>query len=159
SLGQPLIVIFEDLHWIDGETQALLNLLVDGIANTRILLLVNYRPEYHHQWGGKTYYSQLRLDPLGKENAQELLSALIGDDEGTVPLKRLIIERTEGNPFFIQEIVQSLAEQGVLALNGAAKLLKPFDDIRVPPTVQAILASRIDRLPATEKELLQTLSI
>src|SRR5271166_6217612 len=159
SLSQPLIVEFEDLHWIDSETQALLNLLVDGIATARILLLVNYRPEYHHQWRSKTYYSQLRLDPLGKESAQELLTALMGDDESTLPLKRLIIERTEGNPFFMEEMVQALFEQGVLARNGAVKLVKPLDEIRVPPTVQAILASRIDRLPAAEKELLQTLAV
>src|SRR5580700_7084779 len=159
SLSQPLIAEFEDLHWIDSETQALLNLLVDGIATARIVLLVNYRPEYHHQWGNKTYYNQLRLDPLGKESAQELLTALMGDDESTLPLKRLIIERTEGNPFFMEEIVQALFEQGVLLRNGAVKLVKPLDEIRVPPTVQAILASRIDRLAAAEKELLQTLAV
>ena len=78
SLNQPLIVVFEDLHWIDSETQALLNLLVDCIATARILLLVNYRPEYHHQWGNKTYYTQLRLDPLGRESADEMLAALLG---------------------------------------------------------------------------------
>jgi tetratricopeptide (TPR) repeat protein len=159
SLSQPLIVEFEDLHWIDSETQALLNLLIDGIATARILLLVNYRPEYHHQWGNKTYYSQLRLDPLGREGAQELLTALMGDDESTLPLKRLIIERTEGNPFFMEEMVQALFEQGVLVRNGAVKMAKPLDEIRIPPTVQAILASRIDRLPAAEKELLQTLAV
>ena len=102
---------------------------------------------------------QLRLDPLGKESAQELLTALMGDDESTLPLKRLIIERTEGNPFFMEEMVQALFEQGVLARNGAVKLVKPLNEIRVPPTVQAILASRIDRLPAAEKELLQTLAV
>jgi len=159
SLNQPLIVIFEDLHWIDSETQALLNLLVDGVATARILLLVNYRPEYHHQWGSKTYYTQLRLDTLGKESAQELLTALMGDDESTLALKRLIIERTEGNPFFMEEMVQALFEQGVLTRNGAVKLVKPLNEIRVPPTVQAILAARIDRLPAAEKELLQTLAV
>jgi class 3 adenylate cyclase/tetratricopeptide (TPR) repeat protein len=159
SLSQPLIVEFEDLHWIDSETQALLNLLVDGIATARILLLVNYRPEYHHQWGNKTYYTQLRLDPLGKESAQELLTALMGDDDSTLPLKRLIVERTEGNPFFMEEIFQALVEQGVLARNGAVKLVKPLNEIRVPPTVQTILASRIDRLPAAEKQLIQTLAV
>ncbi|HEV3112608.1 MAG TPA: AAA family ATPase [Candidatus Binataceae bacterium] len=158
-LSQPLIVIFEDLHWIDSETQALLNLLVDGLAIARILLLVNYRPEYHHQWGSKTYYTQLRLDPLGKESAQELLTALMGDDESTLPLKHLIIERTEGNPFFMEEMIQALFEHGVLARNGPAKLVKPLNEVHVPPTVQAILASRIDRLPAAEKELLQTLAV
>ncbi len=159
SLSQPLIVEFEDLHWIDSETQALLNLLVDGIATARILLLVNYRPEYHHQWGSKTYYTQLRLDPLGKESSEELLTALIGDDESTLPLKRLIIERSEGNPFFMEEMVQALFEQGVLVRNGVVKLVKPLTEIHVPPTVQGILASRIDRLPAAEKELLQTLAV
>src|SRR5215471_13788302 len=79
SLNQPLIVIFEDLHWIDGETQALLNLLADGIANAHILLMVNYRPEYHHEWGNRSYYVQLRLDPLGGQNTAEMLSGLLGE--------------------------------------------------------------------------------
>ncbi len=82
SLNQPLMVIFEDLHWIDEETQALLNLLADSIGTAKILLLVNYRPEYSHQWNSKTYYTQLRLDPLGKESADEMLSALLGDGDG-----------------------------------------------------------------------------
>jgi class 3 adenylate cyclase/tetratricopeptide (TPR) repeat protein len=160
SINQPLIVEFEDLHWIDSETQALLNLLVDGLATVRILLLVNYRPEYHHQWGNKTYYTQLRLDPLGKESSQEMLNALLGgDDDELSPLKRLIIERTEGNPFFMEEMVQALFEQGVMVRNGAVRLAKPLKDLRVPPTVQAILASRIDRLAAAQKELLQTLAV
>ncbi len=160
SLRQPLIVDFEDLHWIDSETQALLNLIVDALATAHILLLVNYRPEYHHQWGNKTYYTQLRLDPLGRQSADQMLTALLG--EGVVELaslKRLIIERTEGNPFFMEEMVQALFEQGVLVRNGAVKLAKPLDQIRVPATVQAILASRIDRLAAGEKELLQTLAV
>ena len=80
-LNQPLMVIFEDLHWIDEETQALLNLLADSIGTAKILLLVNYRPEYRHEWGSKTYYSQLRLDPLGNESAEEMLTALVGDDD------------------------------------------------------------------------------
>jgi class 3 adenylate cyclase len=159
SLNQPLIVIFEDLHWIDTETQALLNLIVDALATARILLLVNYRPEYHHQWGNKTYYSQLRLDPLGLETADEMLAELLGVGVELAPLKRLIIERTEGNPFFMEEMVQALFEQGALVRNGAVKLTKPLDQIRPPATVQAILASRIDRLPAGEKELLQTLAV
>jgi class 3 adenylate cyclase/tetratricopeptide (TPR) repeat protein len=159
SLNQPLIVIFEDLHWIDSETQALLNLLVDGIATAPILLLVNYRPEYHHQWGNKTYYTQLRLDPLGRESADEMLGELLGDGAELAALKELIIERTEGNPFFMEEMVQALFEQGVLARDGAVKLAKQLEEIRVPPTVQAILASRIDRLAVAEKELLQTLAV
>ena len=119
SLNQPLMVIFEDLHWIDEETQALLNLLADSIANAKILLLVNYRPEYSHQWNSKTYYTQLRLDPLGKESADEMLTALLGDGVGIAPLKRVIIERTEGNPFFMEETVQVLLDEGALVRDGA----------------------------------------
>ena len=159
SLNQPLMVIFEDLHWIDDETQALLNLLADSIGTARILLLVNYRPEYRHEWGNKTYYTQLRLDPLAKANAAEMLQSLLGDDAQLDPLKRLIIERTEGNPFFIEEMVQTLFEDGALARNGTVSLTSPLSDLKIPPTVQGILAARIDRLPPAEKELLQTMSV
>ncbi len=160
SLNQPLIVIFEDLHWVDDESQVFLNLLADSIANAKILLLVNYRPQYSHQWGSKTYYTQLRLDPLGKENADEMLTALVGDDTDVRPLKRLIIERTEGNPFFMEETVQVLLDEGALVREGAtARLTKPLGELKIPPTVQAILAARIDRLPSAEKDLLQALAV
>src|SRR5262249_17993440 len=98
---QALLVIFEDLHWIDGETQALLDPLVESLGWARLLLLVNYRLEYQHSWGSKTYYSQLRLDALPAESAGELLHALLGDDPGLVTLKQLLVRR--GNPFFLEE--------------------------------------------------------
>lgn len=159
SLNQPLIVMFEDLHWIDEQTQEFLNLLADSIANAKVLLLVNYRPQYSHQWNSKTYYTQLRLDPLGKESADEMLSALLGDGTELAPLKRLIIEKTEGNPFFMEKTVQVLLDEGALVRNGAMHLTKPVGELRIPPTVQGILAARIDRLPADEKDLLQTLAV
>jgi predicted ATPase/class 3 adenylate cyclase len=194
SLNQPLIVMFEDLHWIDQQTQEFLNLVADSIANARILLLVNYRPEYSHQWNSKTYYTQLRLDPLGRESAEEMLDALLsmplarsslslsrndggrgevrvagegkrsvepraGEGADLVTLKRLIIERTDGNPFFMEETVQVLLDEGALARNGAVKVVKPLAELKIPPTVQAILASRIDRLAPATKELLQTLAV
>jgi len=160
SLNQPLMVIFEDLHWIDEETQGFLNLLADSIGTARILMLVNYRPEYSHQWNSKTYYTQLRLDPLGKESADEMLSALLGDGPDIQALKRIIIERTEGNPFFMEETVQVLLDEGALVRDGAAvRLTKALGDLKIPPTVQAILAARIDRLPPPEKDLLQTLAV
>jgi hypothetical protein len=111
SLNQPLMIIFEDLHWIDSETQSMLNVLVDSIGTARVLLLVNYRPEYHHEWSNRTYYSQLRLDPLGRESAQEMLVALVGEEPALAPLKRLIIDRTEGNPFFMEETVQCCSRE------------------------------------------------
>jgi class 3 adenylate cyclase/tetratricopeptide (TPR) repeat protein len=160
SLNQPLMVIFEDLHWVDEETQALLNLLSDSIGTAKILLLVNYRPEYSHQWGSKTYYTQLRLDPLGRESAEEMLSALLGDGVELAPLRRLIIEKTEGNPFFMEETVQVLLDEGALVREGSAvRLVRPLAELKIPPTVQGILAARIDRLPADEKDLLQTLAV
>jgi class 3 adenylate cyclase/predicted ATPase len=159
SLNQPLMLIFEDLHWIDEETQALLNLLADSIGNSKILLLVNYRPEYSHNWNNKTYYTQLRLDPLGKESAEEMLSALMGDNGELEPLKRVIIEKTEGNPFFMEETVQVLLDEGALVRNGGMHLTRPISELKIPPTVQGILAARIDRLPQDGKDLLQTLAV
>jgi predicted ATPase len=159
SLKQPIVVIFEDLHWTDDQTQALLDLLANGIGNARSLMLVNYRPEDRHEWGNKSNYSQLRLDALGRESAAEMLSTLLGVGVELNPLKRLIIERTEGNPFFIEEMVQALFDEGTTVRNGGVKLTRPLTKLRLPPTIQGILASRIDRLPAAEKDLLQTLAV
>ena len=118
SLNQPLMLIFEDLHWIDDVTRDLLNLIADGIAHVRILLMVNYRPQYHHDWGNRTYYTQLTLDPLSSRDADEMLSTLLGNASELDPIKRSIIDRTEGNPFFIEELVQILFDEGALVRNG-----------------------------------------
>ena len=112
SQVQPVLVVFEDLHWIDSETQALLDSLVESLPTARLLLLVNYRPEYQHGWGGKTFYTQLRLDPL-PPSAAEVLQALLGDDAHLTPLTQLLIARTEGNPFFLEESVRTLVETGL----------------------------------------------
>jgi tetratricopeptide (TPR) repeat protein len=160
SQVQPVLVVFEDLHWIDSETQALLDSLVESLPTARLLLLVNYRPEYQHGWGGKTFYTQLRLDPLPPASAAEVLQALLGDDAGLTPLTRLLIARTEGNPFFLEESVRTLVETGLLVgAPGAYRLAQPLDTFHVPATVQAVLAARIDRLPPEEKRLLQTAAV
>jgi class 3 adenylate cyclase/tetratricopeptide (TPR) repeat protein len=157
---QPLLLVFEDLHWIDSETQALLDALVEALPTARILLLVNYRPEYTHAWGSKRYYTQLRVDPLVAASAQELLGTLLGPDPTTLPLSSLLVQRTEGTPLFLEESVRALVETGALVgERGAYHLTHPVEEIRVPPTVQAVLAARIDRLPASEKRLLQTASV
>ena len=114
SQVQPLLLVFEDLHWIDSETQAALDMLVESLPTTRVLLLVNYRPEYQHSWGSKTYYTQLRLDPLPEASADVLLQALLGPDPGLLPLTQILIGRTQGNPFFLEESVRTLVETGVL---------------------------------------------
>src|SRR6185312_176375 len=106
SQVQPLLLVFEDLHWIDTETQAVLDMLVESLPTARVLLLVNYRPEYQHGWGSKTYYTQLRLDPLPEASAEALLQALLGEDARLGPLTQLLMARTQGNPFFLEESVR-----------------------------------------------------
>jgi tetratricopeptide (TPR) repeat protein len=160
SQVQPLMLLVEDLHWIDAETQALLDSLVESLPTARLLLLVNYRPEYQHLWGSKTYYRQLRIDPLPPESADDLLTSLVGTDQSLDTLKRVLIERTEGNPLFLEESVRSLAEtKALIGERGAYRLAEDAKAIQVPATVQAILGARIDRLPPEDKRLLQAASV
>ncbi|HUP34336.1 MAG TPA: adenylate/guanylate cyclase domain-containing protein [Candidatus Limnocylindria bacterium] len=160
SQVQPLLLLFEDLHWIDAETQAVLDSLAESLGSAPVLLAVNYRPEYRHGWGSKTYYRQLRIDPLPPESAAALLRALLGPDPSTVPLAPLLIARTEGNPLFLEESVRTLVETGALAGEpGAYRLDRPAATIQMPATVQAILAARIDRLRPELKRLLQAAAV
>jgi tetratricopeptide (TPR) repeat protein len=157
---QPLILVFEDLHWIDSETQAFLDSLIDSLPTAPLLLLANYRPEYRHGWGSKTFYSQLRIDPLPPESAEELLQAVLGDDASLQPVNQFLIERTEGNPFFLEESIRTLIETKVLlGERGKYHLAGSFEMTRVPATVHAVLAARIDRLSADEKRLLQSAAV
>jgi class 3 adenylate cyclase/tetratricopeptide (TPR) repeat protein len=160
SQVQPLVVIFEDLHWIDRETQDLLDGLVERLPTTRALLLANYRPEYSHGWGSKTYYTQVRLDALPSASAEELIHALLGPDPSVTALSPVLITRTEGNPFFLEESIRSLLETGALARErGTYRLLKSPEVLQIQATAQAILAARIDRLGPEDKRLLQTAAV
>jgi class 3 adenylate cyclase/tetratricopeptide (TPR) repeat protein len=160
SQVQPLLVVVEDLHWIDSETQAVLDGLVESLPAARLLLLVNYRPEYQHAWASLTHYAQLILDPLPVEGCERLLAALLGSNPGLEPLTNALIARTEGNPFYLEESVRALVETGALTgERGAYQLARPVPAIQVPATVQAVIAARIDRLSATDKALLQTASV
>jgi class 3 adenylate cyclase/predicted ATPase len=177
SLNQPLILVFEDLHWIDTETQGFLDTLSESVASAKVLLLVNYRPEYRHEWGSKTYYTQLRLAPFGRAEAEEFLDALLGESKSPLPsrerdrvrvvnnefhtLKQLILEKTEGTPFFMEEVVQELFEQGLLVRDSVETRCSASlpTDLRLPTTMQGILAARIDRLAPEEKTLLQQLAV
>jgi class 3 adenylate cyclase/DNA-binding winged helix-turn-helix (wHTH) protein len=160
SQMQPLLLVCEDLHWLDTETQAWLDSLSESLPTARLLLLVSYRLDYRHGWGHKTYYTQLRLAPLPPAHADTFLQALLGDDPSLVPLTQLLIQRTEGNPFFLEESVRTLVETGVLVGEpGAYRLAHALPTIQVPATVQAVLAARIDRLPPEEKRLLQTAAV
>jgi class 3 adenylate cyclase/tetratricopeptide (TPR) repeat protein len=160
SRVQPLLVVLEDLHWVDAETQAVLDSLVESLPTAAVLLAVNYRPEYRHGWANKTYYRQVRMDPLPPESADELLRTLLGTDPSTAPLAPLLIAQTEGNPLFLEESVRTLVETGALAGGpGAYRLARAAASIRVPATVQAIIAARIDRLRPEHKRLLQAAAV
>jgi predicted ATPase/class 3 adenylate cyclase len=158
SRRQPLLLVVEDLHWTDSETQALLEDLVDSLGSMRLLLLVNYRPEYEHRWGKKTYYTQLRLERLPPESTSEMLQALLGNAPGLEPLKAMLVRR--GNPFFLEETLRTLVETKALeGERGAYRLTRPVQSLQIPTRVQTILAARIDRLPVEEKQLLQAASV
>ncbi|MGH7785490.1 MAG: AAA family ATPase [Candidatus Binatia bacterium] len=156
---RPLVIVFEDLHWLDASTAALLDALVEDIAENPILLLVNYRPSYHPSWLGAPHCTELRLQPLAEQSAIEMLSSMLGDSPDVAALSRVIIDKAEGNPFFMQEIVQTLLERGVLVRDANVRLTKPIGEVGIPTTVQAVLAARIDGLPPAHKDLLQTLAV
>src|SRR5262249_49236246 len=139
SQNQPVVVVFEDLHWIDAETQALVDALIEALPAARVLMLVNYRPEYRHTWGSKTYYRQLLVAPLPLTSAHQLLDSLLGTDPTVQPLKTLLVQRTQGTPFFLEESVRTLVETKVLLGDrGSYRLLKSVDAIEVPATVKAL---------------------
>ena len=157
---RPMILVFEDLHWIDGETQAFLDAFIESVPAARVLLAVNYRPEYRHAWASKTYYRQLRVDPLPPQNAEDLLAELLGNDPSVASLRSLLIARTEGRPLFLEESVRMLVETGALTgERGAYRAARAVEALHVPATVQAILASRIDRLEPEDKRLLQAAAV
>ncbi len=160
SRREPAIVLLEDLHWFDEASAAVVEVLVETAASTRTLLAVNFRPEYHAGWMQKSYYQQLPLLPLGAEAIADLLRDLVGTDASLAALGDGIRERTGGNPFFIEEVVQALAETGSLeGAKGAYRLVRPVAELALPATVQAVLAARIDRLAEREKQVLQTAAV
>jgi class 3 adenylate cyclase/predicted ATPase len=156
----PLLLVFEDVHWIDSGTQAVLDALVSGLAEARVLLLVSYRPEYRHAWHAAPFYTEIRVAPLDGDNAEAILGTLLGSSHQLDPLKRMLSERTRGNPMFLEESVHSLVETGALAGERRGyRLARHVTAIQVPATVQAVLAERIDRLPDTDKALLQSAAV
>jgi class 3 adenylate cyclase/pimeloyl-ACP methyl ester carboxylesterase len=160
SRRAPLVLVVEDLHWADGETVALLEGLIERLPALRLLLLVNSRPEFEHAWGARAWCCQLRIEPLAGTSAEHLLSALLGADPGLLDLKRHLLERTQGNPLFLEEAVRDLAEAGALA--GEPGDYRPTGEaqaVRLPDTVQGILAARIDRLPPAARQLLQRAAV
>jgi class 3 adenylate cyclase/tetratricopeptide (TPR) repeat protein len=160
SAREPAVVLFEDLHWLDRASEEFVENVVEIVPGNRTLMLVNFRPEYHAAWMQRSYYQQLPLLPLGPEATKELLADLLGSDPSLRDLTERVQERTGGNPFFIEEMAQSLVETGAVAgTRGAYRLGTATAEVALPATVQSVLAARIDRLPEREKQVLQTASV
>jgi class 3 adenylate cyclase/tetratricopeptide (TPR) repeat protein len=160
SRQQPVVIVFEDLQAYDSASLEVLNSLVDGLSESRILLIASNRPEYRDDWPSRAHIRKLQLDPLPRDSVNELLHALLGTDASLAGLKRLLSERTEGNPFFIEEMVKKLIETQVLGgERGRHYLAQPISNIQVPPMVQDVIASRIDRLPPQEKRLIREAAV
>jgi class 3 adenylate cyclase/tetratricopeptide (TPR) repeat protein len=160
SEEQPLLIVLEDLHSIDPETQVLINEIIDILASARIMLLVSCRPEYRHDWAGKFHYTQLRINSFTPDVASQMIDALVGSDNGLQPLKRILIEKTGGTPFFLEESVRSLVETGVLSGEPAGyRATTSIVELKVPATIESLLTSRIDRLALSDKRLLQAAAV
>ena len=161
SRVQPFVVVFEDLHWNDSLSFGLLSELVVAMQDARLLLVVSYRPaEYRDEWRNRPNYRQVRLDPLASEGLAQFLEALLGSDPTLATLKSFLVGRASGNPFFAEEIVRGLVATGMLeGARGSYRLARPFSGVEIPPTVQAVLAARVDALPPADKHLLQEAAV
>jgi predicted ATPase len=160
SQVQPLLLVFEDVQWNDSETQSLFDSMIESLPTARLLFLVTYRPEYQHTWAQRTYCLQLRIDPLPPEGVAELLAAVLGENPTLQVLKRMLIERMEGSPFFLEESVRTLVEtQMLVGERGAYRMARPPERWQIPRTAQAIIAARIDRLSFEDKRLLQAAAV
>src|SRR5262249_30825853 len=156
----PLLIHLDDAHWIDPQSERLLAEVVDVASTTRVLLLLNFRPEFHAAWMGRSYYQQLSVPPLGPGATSEMILALLGDDPSVGAIGELIRERTQGNPFFIEEVVRSLIASGALTgERGGYRWTSPSDEVDVPATVQSLLGARLDNLPDNDKIVLQTAAV
>ncbi|MBI3786602.1 MAG: AAA family ATPase [Deltaproteobacteria bacterium] len=158
--GGTRVILLEDLHWFDGASDAFLEIFVESVPATRDLWLLNFRPEYQARWMQRSYYQHLPLQPLAPDAIRQLLRDELGDDPSVAALPEMIHARTRGNPFFIEEVVQTLIESGHLTgARGAYRLTAPVEALQVPATVQAVLAARIDRLAEGEKQVLQNAAV
>jgi tetratricopeptide (TPR) repeat protein len=154
------VIVVEDLHWLDPGSEAFLENTINAVPGTRLLVVTTFRPEYRAPWAHRSHYGQLPLAPLGDAASSALVEDLLGQHASLDGMAELVRDRCGGNPFFIQEVVQSLVEDGSLVGGrGAYELVRTIGDVRIPATVQAVLAARLDRLPEREKALLQTASV
>jgi adenylate cyclase len=160
SEREPFVILIDDLHWVDRASDAFVAEFAEAVDRRRVLLLVNFRPEYEGAWMRRSYYQQIPLSPLSSSAVEELLDDLLGTDAGLAALRERIRSRSGGNPFFLEEIALSLIESGVVAgTRGKYRLTRPIDTVGIPETVHAVLAARIDRLAERDKAVLQAASV
>jgi len=160
SQDKPLVLIVEDLHWIDRTSEDFLSYLIGWLAGARIMLVLLYRPEYTHQWGSKSYYSQVRVDQLSTGTSAELVQSILEEGEMVPELRELILSRAAGNPLFMEEFTHSLLENGsIQRKDNQFVLSRNASDIQVPDTIQGIIAARMDRMEESLKRIMQVASV
>ncbi|PQP35003.1 guanylate cyclase [Desulfobacteraceae bacterium SEEP-SAG9] len=160
SHKNPLIIAIEDLHWMDKTSEAFLDYLIGWLPNTRILLVLLYRPEYTHQWGSKSYYSKIGVDQLSLQTSAELVKSILENAEIVPELRELILQKTAGNPLFMEEFTHSLIENGTIQRkNDQYVLSRKISDIQIPDTIEGIIAARLDRLDDNLKRTMQVASV
>jgi predicted ATPase len=160
SQNGPVILVIEDLHWIDKSSEEFLDYLIGWLAGAKILLLLLYRPEYTHPWGSKSYYNRIGLDQLTAKSSTELIQAILQEGEPVPELRELILNRAAGNPLYMEEFTHTLLENGAIQCKGQkCVLIKDASEIQVPDTIQGIIAARMDRLEDDLKRTMQVASV
>ncbi len=157
---RPLVIAIEDLHWMDKSSEEALKTILESIPGSRVLTIFTYRPEFIPSWGGKSFHSQLMLQRLSNRESLEMASYLLGAREMEKSLEELLLEKTEGIPFFLEEFVKSLKDLKLIENRGAVYgLSKSILEMTVPTTIQEVILARVDPLPPGAKEVLQTGSV
>jgi len=157
---RPLIMAFEDLHWIDKSSEDQLKHLLESIPGARILLIFTYRPEFVHTWGAKSFHSQVTLSRLSNRESLAMVTNLLGTEDIERDLEEFILEKTEGVPFFIEELIKSLKELKIIEReDNRYRITKDIKEVTIPATVQDVIMARVDSLPEEMKGLLQTVSV
>jgi class 3 adenylate cyclase/tetratricopeptide (TPR) repeat protein len=157
---RPLILAYEDLHWIDNSSEELLKYVLESIPGARVIMIFTYRPEFVHTWGAKSYHSQVMLNRLSNRESLMMVSHLLGTEELDKDLEEFILEKTEGVPFFIEELIKSLKDLKIIEReNNSYRITKDIKDVTIPATVQDVIMARVDSLPEGTKGLLQTVSV
>jgi class 3 adenylate cyclase/tetratricopeptide (TPR) repeat protein len=157
---RPLIMAFEDLHWLDKSSEEALKFLLDNISGARVFLIFTYRPEFVHTWGGKSYHNQVNLNRLSNRESLTVVTHILGTEVIDSDLEELILEKTEGVPFFIEEFIKSLKDLNIIEKkDNQCRLAKDIKEVAIPSTIQDVTMARVDTLPEAAKEVLQTGSV